>query len=66
MLVLTRKIGEVLCIGNDIEITLVDLNAYQAKIGINAPKNIAVDRSEIRARKLLEGANNAVPDQERR
>ncbi|MBT2678861.1 carbon storage regulator CsrA [Bacillus sp. ISL-35] len=47
MLVLTRKNGESIKIGDDIEITIVSAKNDQVKIGINAPKNIEVFRSEI-------------------
>lgn len=47
MLVLSRKKGESIMIGNDIEITVMDIQGEQVRIGINAPKNIAVHRKEI-------------------
>ncbi|ESU34147.1 hypothetical protein G3A_02445 [Bacillus sp. 17376] len=47
MLVLTRKNGESIKIGDDIEITIVSAKNDQVKIGIKAPKNIEVFRSEI-------------------
>ncbi|MFT9598158.1 carbon storage regulator CsrA [Mesobacillus sp.] len=47
MLVLTRKKGESIKIGDDIEITIVSSKNDQVKIGIKAPKNIEVFRSEI-------------------
>ena len=51
MLVLTRRIGEVLCIGDDINVTIIDVKGIQVKIGIDAPRNVSVDREEIRERK---------------
>ena len=47
MLVLTRKKGQSLMIGNDIEISLVDIQGDQVRIGINAPKSIPIHRKEI-------------------
>jgi carbon storage regulator len=47
MLVLTRKKGESIQIGNDIEITIAAINGDQVKIGINAPKHIEIHRKEV-------------------
>lgn len=47
MLVLTRKNGESIKIGDDIEITIVSSKGDQVKIGIQAPKNVEVYRKEI-------------------
>jgi carbon storage regulator len=47
MLVLTRKNGESIRIGDDIEITIISSKNDQVKIGINAPKNVEVFRKEI-------------------
>ncbi len=47
MLILTRKKGESIQIGDDIEITISAVNGDQVKIGINAPKNIEIHRKEI-------------------
>ena len=51
MLILTRRAGEALRIGDDIEVTVMAVNGSQVRIGINAPRNIAVDREEIAERK---------------
>ena len=51
MLVLTRKLGERILIGDDITITVVELTALKTKIGIEAPSNVMVDREEVRHRK---------------
>lgn len=51
MLVLTRRRGERIVIGNDIEIEVVDIYGGKVRIGIIAPKNIVVDREEIAIRK---------------
>ena len=47
MLILTRKLGESIAIGDTIKITFLDINGRQLRIGIDAPKNIAVHRGEI-------------------
>jgi len=47
MLVLTRKNGETIKIGDDIEITIVSAKNDQVKIGIKAPKNVEIFRKEI-------------------
>jgi carbon storage regulator len=49
MLVLTRKTGEAIQIGDDIEITVLSVRGDQIKLGINAPKNIEIHRKEIYA-----------------
>ncbi|MBH9968841.1 carbon storage regulator CsrA [[Bacillus] enclensis] len=47
MLVLTRKTGEAIQIGEDIEISIVSVKGDQVKLGINAPKNIDIHRKEV-------------------
>jgi carbon storage regulator len=47
MLVLTRKLGESIRIGDTITVKIVDLDGRHVKLGIEAPKNIAVNREEI-------------------
>jgi carbon storage regulator len=47
MLILTRKLGESITIGDDIKITFLDIKGKQIRIGIEAPPNIAVHREEI-------------------
>ncbi|PPA70242.1 carbon storage regulator CsrA [Jeotgalibacillus proteolyticus] len=47
MLVLTRKTGEAIKIGDDIEITIVSTNGDQVKLGIDAPKHVDIHRKEI-------------------
>jgi len=47
MLILTRRVGEVLIIGEDIEVIILGLRGNQARIGINAPANVTVHREEI-------------------
>ena len=52
MLILTRRTGETLHIGEDVQVTVMAVNGSQVRIGIQAPRNIAVDREEIAERKL--------------
>lgn len=47
MLILTRRLGESIAIGDDIKITFLDINGRQLRIGIEAPKNVPVHRGEI-------------------
>ncbi len=47
MLALARKINQSIVIGNDIEITLLEIKGDQIKLGINAPKSIPIYRKEI-------------------
>lgn len=47
MLALSRKQNESIVIGNDIEITILDVRNDQVKIGISAPKNVGIYRKEI-------------------
>lgn len=47
MLILTRRIGETVMVGNEITVTIVAVKGSQIRIGINAPKNVAVHRKEI-------------------
>ena len=47
MLILTRKAGETICINDDISITVLSVQGQQVKLGIAAPKDVAVHREEI-------------------
>lgn len=51
MLILTRKAGETLKIGDNVEVTVMAVNGSQVRIGIKAPRDVAIDRQEIRDRK---------------
>lgn len=62
MLALTRKANESIMIGNDIEITLLEIRGEQIKIGINAPKSIPVYRKEVYLQ--IQDANKEAASQE--
>ena len=62
MLILTRKIGESLIIGDDVEITVLSVIGNQVKLGVNAPKEIAVHRQEIYERIKAAEDNNSVEE----
>lgn len=60
MLILTRKVGETLMIGDEIEVTILSLKGNQVRIGVNAPKDVPVHREEIYDRIKREQAGNEV------
>lgn len=62
MLILTRRVGESLIIGDDVTITVLGVKGNQVRIGVNAPRDVAVHREEIlnRIQEAAEGsAGNA-------
>ncbi len=50
MLVLTRKVGETLSIGDNVTVTILGIKGPQVRIGINAPKSVTVHREEVHER----------------
>ncbi len=59
MLVLTRKTGEVIAIGDEIKVKLLEIKGGQIKLGIEAPSHITVHREEIFARIVAENKRAA-------
>jgi carbon storage regulator CsrA len=47
MLILTRKIGETVCIGEDVTVTVLGVKGNQVRLGVNAPKTTIVHREEV-------------------
>lgn len=47
MLILTRRVGETLNVGDDVTVTVLGIKGNQVRIGINAPKDVSVHREEI-------------------
>jgi carbon storage regulator len=51
MLILTRRIGESLMIGDEVTMTVLGVKGNQVRLGVEAPKHVIVDRKEIRLRR---------------
>ena len=47
MLILTRRVGETLMVGDEITVTVLGVKGHQVRIGVNAPRDVAVHREEI-------------------
>ncbi|MDG2017886.1 MAG: carbon storage regulator CsrA [Porticoccaceae bacterium] len=65
MLILTRRVGETLVIGDDVNVTVLGVRGNQVRIGVNAPKEVAVHREEIyqRIQNENESANSSSDDE---
>jgi carbon storage regulator len=59
MLILTRKVGEALMIGAQVTVTVMGVKGNQVRLGINAPKDVAVHREEIYEKVQAEKAQRA-------
>ena len=60
MLILTRRVGETVMIGDDVTITVLGVKGNQVRVGINAPKHVAVHREEIYERIMREQQSEEV------
>ncbi len=61
MLILTRRVGETLMIGDAVSVTVLGVKGNQVRIGINAPKDVAVHREEIYQRIKREHETGSEP-----
>ena len=66
MLILTRRVGETLMIGDNVTVTVLGVKGNQVRIGINAPKDLAVHREEIyqRIKREQTGPSEQAPPDE--
>ena len=62
MLILTRRVGESLMIGDEVTITVLGVKGNQVRLGVNAPKHVAVHREEIYERIRAEESAEDSPD----
>lgn len=64
MLILTRRVGETLMVGDEVTVTVLGVKGNQVRIGVNAPKEVAVHREEIyqRIQREKQGDTQAIED----
>ncbi|HEY5719703.1 MAG TPA: carbon storage regulator CsrA [Gammaproteobacteria bacterium] len=62
MLILTRRVGETLMIGDQVTVTVLGVKGNQVRLGVNAPKDVAVHREEIYERIKRERDDDAPSD----
>lgn len=60
MLILTRRVGETLIIGDDVSVTVLGVKGNQVRIGVDAPKDVSVHREEIYQR--INAEDEELPD----
>jgi carbon storage regulator len=67
MLILTRRVGETVVIGDEVEVTVLGVKGNQVRLGVNAPRDVSVHRQEIyeRIRKEKGADNGAAGTDER-
>jgi len=63
MLILTRRVGESLMVGDDITVTVLGVKGNQVRIGVNAPKDVAVHR-EVIYNRIQDDETGTPPEQE--
>ena len=61
MLILTRRVGETVMIGSDVTVTVLGVKGNQVRIGVNAPRDVAVHREEIFERIKREEQDGEAP-----
>jgi carbon storage regulator len=67
MLILTRRVGETLMIGDEVSVTVLGVKGNQVRIGVSAPKDVTVHREEIYERiqqEKAQGGNGKLPGSE--
>ncbi len=64
MLILTRRVGETLMVGDQVTVTVLGVKGNQVRLGVNAPKEVAVHREEIYRRIQEERSGDKVSDGE--
>ena len=64
MLILTRRVGETVMIGDEVTVTVLRVKGNQVRLGVNAPKSVSVQREEIFHRIKREGANGDHPTED--